>query len=216
SLGSNSYLIGDGVTLVFDSNWPNPTGGQGIVLGANSALVLNTSLSSNQDCTAWHSTNESFPLCPLSADGLAAAWMIDPSDTTAGASTWGGPCADAYPCTVQRWPTSGTDYNPTANYRGVTMYFRPKTNGSTDPANYSILGRFSMSGTSGSEPGIAFRGILYAPYDDVVITGGNGFNTVGMVLSWTAKFAGQATIKLDYPYDRIPASPYLLEPDVSQ
>jgi hypothetical protein len=57
---------------------------------------------------------------------------------------------------------------------------------------------------------------MYAPYDDVKITGGNGFNTVGQVLAWTAKFnGGSAYINLDYPYDFTPASPYLLEPTIS-
>jgi len=45
--------------------------------------------------------------------------------------------------------------------------------------------------------------------------GCNGFNTVGQVLSWTAKFnGGCGYIELDYPYDYTPASPYLLEPTV--
>jgi hypothetical protein len=52
----------------------------------------------------------------------------------------------------------------------------------------------------------------------VKITGGNGFNTVGQVIAWTAKFAGQATIHLDYPYTRCVVTdsclPYLLEPTV--
>jgi len=57
---------------------------------------------------------------------------------------------------------------------------------------------------------------LYAPYDDVTISGGNGFDTVGQVLAWTAKFnGGSASIVLDYPYAYVPASPYLLEPTVA-
>jgi hypothetical protein len=57
--------------------------------------------------------------------------------------------------------------------------------------------------------------VLYAPYDDVRISGRNGFDTVGQVLVWTAKFnGGGATIELDYPYDFTPSSPYLLEPTV--
>ena len=52
-------------------------------------------------------------------------------------------------------------------------------------------------------------------YTDVKITGSNGFNTVGQVLSWTAKFnGGSASIDLDYPYNFHPAAPYLLEPTV--
>jgi Flp pilus assembly protein TadG len=210
SLGSSAFLIGDGVSLVFADNWPNPTGTQGIALGSNAALVINS---------ATTSYNPSSPLPALASDALSAAWEIDPETTTLGHSTWNSDngCANTTPCVLSR--TSDYVHHTDADgiaFRGVSFYFRPKTNGSTDPANYSILGRFSMSGTSGSEPGIAFRGIMYAPYDDVVITGGNGFNTIGMVLSWTAKFAGQATIKLDYPYTRVISPPYLLEPTVGQ
>ncbi|MBI2782083.1 MAG: Tad domain-containing protein [Chloroflexi bacterium] len=211
-LDTGSYLIGDGVTLVFDPNWPDPSGQQGIAVGANSALVINTARNTAPNCSTWYATNQSYPLCPLPWDALAAAWMIDPANPSANASSpWGGACAEVTPCSVAR-----SSYAPTANYRGVSFYLRPKTNGSTNPADYSVLGRFSISGNAGSEPGIAFRGILYAPYDNVTITGGNGFNTIGMVLSWTAKFAGQATIKLDYPYTRVISPPYLIEPTVGQ
>jgi len=80
----------------------------------------------------------------------------------------------------------------------------------------NIRQRFYMGGGSGPQPGIAFRGVLYAPYDNVKITGSNGFNTVGQVLAWTAKFnGGGPTINLDYPYNYTPAAPYLLEPTVS-
>ena len=49
------------------------------------------------------------------------------------------------------------------------------------------------------------------PYDDVTIQGGNGFNTVGQVLAWTAKFnGGGAFIDLDFPYE--PASAAAVPP----
>ena len=72
-----------------------------------------------------------------------------------------------------------------------------------------------QGGCSGNEAGIAFRGVLYAPYDDVKISGANGFNTAGQVLAWTAKFnGGSAYIDLDFPYEPATAAPYLLEPTV--
>jgi hypothetical protein len=65
--------------------------------------------------------------------------------------------------------------------------------------------------------GIAFRGVMYAPYDKVKVTGSNGFNTVGQVLAWSAEFdGGSAFIDLDYPYDYSPSEPYLLEPTIGQ
>jgi hypothetical protein len=87
------------------------------------------------------------------------------------------------------------------------MYFTPSA---WPPAR--ITNRFEMQGT---DAGIAFRGVLYAPYDDVKISGGNGFSTVGQVLAWSAKFnGGSAFIDLDYPYDPTPVAPYLLEPTI--
>jgi hypothetical protein len=72
------------------------------------------------------------------------------------------------------------------------------------------------SGTTDA-PGISYKGVLYAPYDDVKITGRNGFNTVGQVLAWTAKFnGGSAYIQLEYPYTDAPSPPYLLEPTISR
>lgn len=208
-LGTDSILIGDGVSLVFDPSWPDPNGTDGIVLDANAALVINTGLSSNQDCTAWSATNQSYPLCPLPADALAAAWMVDPANPGTGAvSPWGGPCPSLTPCLIAR-----SGYAPTSNFRGVSFYFRVN---SWPPTTTSA--RFQISGSTGSEPGIAFRGVLYAPWDNIKLTGGNGFDTIGQVIAWTAKFAGQATISLDYPYARCQVTnsclPYLLEPTV--
>jgi hypothetical protein len=206
SLGAGSVLIGDGVSLVFDSNWPVPagSGGQsgahGIEMAANAALVLNTAVSGY---------NPSTPLTALPSDGLAAAWQINPASTTSGVSTWGGACVTSDPCVVER-----SAYGPTTDWRGVTFYFKPKTNGSTNSTAYSILGRFAMSG---GVAGLAFRGIMYAPYDDVQMSGANGFDTVGMVLAWSAKFnGGSAAINLDFPFTRLAAAPYLLEPSISQ
>jgi hypothetical protein len=41
-VNSGSYLIGDGVTLVFDANWPDAGSNQGIAVSSGSALALNT------------------------------------------------------------------------------------------------------------------------------------------------------------------------------
>ncbi|HEY2916491.1 MAG TPA: pilus assembly protein TadG-related protein [Candidatus Limnocylindrales bacterium] len=221
SLGQNSVLIGDGVTLVFDSNWPNPTGSggsasaHGIELGTSSALVINSAISSTSDAacppgSAAGTYNPSTPLPDLSHNAVCAAWEIDPSNPTTGVSPWGGPCAAA--CSLDRTAVYAASVN--SSYRGVSFYFKPKTNLASASSGYSILSRFAMGG---NVAGIAYRGILYAPYDDVQMSGANGFDTVGMVLAWTARFnGGSAAITLDYPYQRITAPPYLLEPTVQQ
>jgi hypothetical protein len=215
-LGVGSYLIGDGVTLVFDSNFPDATGSGGIILGTDSALVLNTAVTANAagvtPCTP-HAEgpayNPSTPLIALPYSALCASWGVDAAATSgirAGANAW--PVCVPDPSTGDTTTCRNRNlYSPTTDYRGVTFYFTP-------PAwNPSVIqNRYEMQGT---DAGIAFRGVLYAPYDDVRISGRNGFNTVGQVLVWTAKFnGGGATIELDYPYDFTPSSPYLLEPTV--
>jgi putative Flp pilus-assembly TadE/G-like protein len=216
TLGEGSYLIGDGVTLVFDPSFPDATGSAGIVLGVDSGLVLNTALTPNvagaTPCSPYAETgdyNPSAPLIQLPYSALCASWGVDTSATSGvrvGANAWSfcDPVATGGDLTLCR---DRTQYNPTVDYRGITFYLTPPAwNPST------IRNRFEMQGT---DAGLSFRGVLYAPYDDVKISGRNGFNTVGQVLAWTAKFnGGSAHIDLDYPYDSAPSKPYLLEPTV--
>jgi hypothetical protein len=231
------------VTLVFDPDFPDPTGGRGIIVGDRGALVLNTMRVPGQPpCTFDAETtayNPSRPLLDpshspapdldygLPYSSVCAAWAVDSTSQAgphAGTMLWtgldtaGDPfpyCADlnVVPCVSRdRYGATGLP----DQYRGITFYFTPDS----FPAS-AITRRFQMSagggGCTGSEPGIAFKGVLYAPYDDVIITGGSSFNTVGQVLAWTAKFNGAcAAIDLDYPYRPAPAPPYLLEPGIGQ
>jgi hypothetical protein len=216
-LGDGSFLIGDGVTLVFDPGWPDSGSNQGVAIGANGALVLNTMRTiGTPPCTPTQpdatDVNWSTPLGLLPYSAVCAAWGVDPSDTVGvrpGANAWPY-CDPADVSNAQCVPRS--EYDPVDGYRGVTFYFTP----SAWPPS-GITNRFEMQGGSGNEAGLAFRGVMYAPYDDVKITGGNGFNTVGQVLAWTAKFnGGSAYIDLDYPYEFEIGPPYLLEPTVSR
>ena len=224
-LGAGAYLIGDGVTLVFDppcaqvpgsvNCWPNSGSQRGVALGADSGLVLNTARTSNAagvtPCTPYEEFgpfNLSDPLSPLPYSALCAAWAFDPTVTSGirpGSASW--PACDLANPDSGSHCIDRSSYLPTAGYRGITFYFTPAA---WPPS--AIANRFEMQGGAS---GLAFRGVLYAPYDDVAISGKNGFDTVGQVLSWTAKFhGGDATIDLDYPYEYVDAKPYLLEPTV--
>ena len=222
-LGTGAYLIGDGVTLVFDPPcsqvsgstkcWPDAGAQKGLALGADSALVLNTMrVPGAAPCaptdTEATTVNESTPLSLLPYSSLCAAWAYDPSVATGirpGQSAWHY-CDIANPDSASHC-VERTSYNPVTSYRGITFYFTPAAWQPSDISN-----RFEMQGGSS---GLAFRGVLYAPYDDVAVSGANGFNTVGQVLAWTAKFhGGSAYIDLDYPYEYVGAKPYLLEPAV--
>jgi hypothetical protein len=142
---------------------------------------------------------------------VCAAWEVDP-DTELAVNAW-DVCTDASSCAAY---DRVDEYDPAEGYRGITFYFTPDDN-EWPPDNGDIRRRYQMGGASGSDPGIGFRGVLYAPYDDVKISGGNGFNTVGQVMAWSAKFnGGSAYIYLDYPYDYPAAESFLLEPTLGQ
>jgi hypothetical protein len=234
TVGAGSFLIGDGVTLVFNPEFPDPTGGRGIVVGAGGALVMNTATrttttacQSSADAADYNPSSPNLTALPYSA--LCAAWAVKVNDSASvkpGMNTWystdgttmtQGYCNPTYLMNgiAPNQCVPRSSYSPTSEYRGVTFFFLS----TTWPAS-GISDRFQLSGTSGGDPGLAFRGILYAPWDDVKITGGNNFNTIGQIFSWTAKFAGQATIYLDYPYARCEGDdaclPYLIEPTLSQ
>ena len=218
-IGDRGALIGDGVTLVFDSGFPAPTGGRGIVIGNDAVLAINSSrVPGTPVCTPSEpetiNYNPSAPLTTLPMSSLCGAWTIDHADNAVfkpGQSSWPycDPANVGNPQCVDR-----SAYNPASGERGVSFYFTPAD---WTPENGADLeDRFSMGGSGSATPGIAFRGVLYAPYDNVQMSGGcNGFNDVGQILSWTAKFnGGCGYLELDYPYDYTPASPYLLEPTV--
>jgi len=213
SIGSNAYLIGDAVSLFFDSSWPDPTGGRGITISGNGALAVNTAISGGY--------NPSYPLSSLPHDAQNAAWQVEPGIQAGiydGTNLWpvctqGGNDCVPRSCYMNTDPSlcDGDTVTPITDGRGISFYFTP----AQWPAT-SIRGRFQNGGGSGAQPGMAFRGVLYAPYDDVKISGSNGFNTIGQVLAWTAKFnGGSAYIYLEYPYTDAPADPYLLEPTVN-
>ena len=133
-------------------------------------------------------------------DALGGAWAVDP--TTAPVCCLGdrlrpsGGTADRPRRTARprTCPTACIQRKqlrpdrPAVTYRGVTFYFTPTLGHCRTSMN--IRNRFEMQGRQRQRAGLAFRGVLYAPYDDVKLTGGNGFNTVGQVMAWTAKFNG--------------------------
>jgi len=217
TIGAGAYLIGDGVSLVFDprvgaSGFPD----NGIDIGTDAAMLIIAGQTPDP------------PLTALPFAGSNAAWQIDPNDSTNprnGENTWPVCTRGGNEC-VPRSCFMNTNPDPTGTCggqtvtvlpggRGIAFYLTPNT---WTQASAQIQRRFYMGGTGTTDaPGIAFRGVLYAPYDDVKITGRNGFNTVGQVLAWTAKFnGGSAYIYLEYPYIDTPSPPYLLEPTISR
>lgn len=240
-LGAGTFLIGDGVTLVFDP-FTGATSGQPIDIGSNGALVLNTSLvPGTAPCTPTETESDMYnpssidpsdpgnTLSQLPYSSVCAAWAVESgsfagihpgkmlwtADDPANPGTSLGYCPPDPGLPSQCLGIDRSRYGFAGlpeDYRGITFFFR--TNGWPPPA---IGNRFQMSTCGSDQPGISFRGVLYAPYDDVKISGCNSFNSVGQILAWTAKFNGGSNfLDLDYPYESTSSPPYLLEPGLGQ
>jgi hypothetical protein len=219
-INGNAWLIGDGVTLVFDSDWPDSGASRGLDIEAGGGLVLNmqrdptTAAPCASQLIAPDALNYSSPLSVLPhGGGVCAAWGVDATvqaGVRPGLNAWHY-CDPSNPDSGSHCVTRDS-YLPVASYRGITFYFTPDPGWGTAHASMNIRNRFEMQGGVGN---LAYRGVNYAPYDDVSIQGQAGFNTAGQVLAWTAKFhGGGAFIYLDYPYEFSPAAPYLLEPTI--
>jgi len=90
------------VTLVFDSGFPPPTGGKGLIIGNNAVLALNTATNSgsqvcglaNADGADYNPSKPLFsgtPTQALPTSSLCAAWGVDTTATTVfhvGQSQW--------------------------------------------------------------------------------------------------------------------------------
>jgi hypothetical protein len=63
--------------------------------------------------------------------------------------------------------------------------------------------------------GLAWRGVTYAPHDNVTLSGQPGHDGVGQLVSWTFKFAGGVHVTQEYegPEDGVP---FLIEPRTGQ
>ena len=63
--------------------------------------------------------------------------------------------------------------------------------------------------------GLGWRGITYAPHDNVTLEGQPGHDGVGQLVSWTFKFAGGTKVTQTYegPED---GTPFLIEPRTGQ
>jgi len=66
-----------------------------------------------------------------------------------------------------------------------------------------------------SSAGIDYRGLIYAPFDNVRLSGQATHKDIGSLISWTAKFSGGSTITQTYE-GADAATPQLLEPRLGQ
>jgi Flp pilus assembly protein TadG len=197
---NDSYLFGDGVTLVFDQE----DGGESIRIDVanGGGFVLNYG--------SLHNTiNDPASGCNLgsvfSYDDIALGYepcfrtVDDSNDYAYGAWTTKGQSA---------WSGSGTSvaYDDTVVDKGTEM-------GITFFMYGSGLGTHSRFAISTANMGYLFNGVLYAPGDDVELGGGkNGQTAAGQIVGWTIEYHGGTQIRQNWYGDPIDGPPFLIEP----
>ena len=186
-LNNGALVIGDGVTLVFAR-------GAGFNANAGASISLNSGNTTNNPYSA--------ALCGGNATGAA------PNNCK-----FGGWTARAGGGGALTW-TSGisTTYSGPADSfeRGIASYVCKSATDcdSGGGPSTSILQMLAGSG-------IDYRGMIYAPFDNVKLAGQPNHDDIGQLVSWTAQFTGGSAINqtFDGPDSGVPV---LLEPRIGQ
>jgi hypothetical protein len=163
----------------------------GLVIGDGVTLVFARGADLNMNAGASISLNASSSGC-AGSDCKFGAW------TSGGNYSWSSGPAPTYSV-----PTSPFE-------RGMAAYVCRSTSdcGSGGGPSTNI---FQV--TSGS--GIDYRGLIYAPFDNVKIAGQPTHKDIGQIVAWTVMFTGGSAI--DQTYDGPDsATPMLIEPRTSQ
>ena len=164
-INNSGLVIGDGVTLVFARNGD-------LNMNAGASISLNSGNTTNN------------PLA--SACGGVAGGGLTNCRFSAWTSAAGGP--GGYSWTQGLAPTYSAPSDPFQ--RGIASYVC-KTVGSCDTGGAPSTNILQMNSSSG----IDYRGMIYAPYDNVKIAGQPTHRDIGQLVSWTAQFTGGAEIR---------------------
>jgi hypothetical protein len=197
SLSNNSYLFGDGVTIVMDQ-------GASIDVNNGGGFVLNFG--------SLHSTpNDTATSCDLGsikdyADGFSPCFRTPPSSdtndyaygawTTTGNDPWACSGVQASP------PVYSTSCVTVGQELGTTFYLygTPSGNGK----------RFSLATAN---MGYLFNGVLYGPHDNIELGGGkDGQSAAGQIVGYTIEYHGGTKIIQRWYGDPVDGSPFLIEP----
>jgi hypothetical protein len=187
-INNSGLLIGDGVTLVFDRN-------ANLNMNAGASISLNSGNTTNNPLAA---------ACGgVAGGGLTgcrfAAW-------TARAGAGGN-----YTWSLGVSPTYATP--PVDPFeRGIATYVC-KTAGAANCGTGGVPSTNILQMNASS--GIDYRGMIYAPYDNVKLAGQLTHKDIGQLVSWTAQFTGGTEI--DQTFDGPDSgTPVLLEPRLGQ
>jgi hypothetical protein len=186
-VNNGGLVLGDGVTLVFAR-------GADLNMNAGASISLNSGNTTNNPFSAalcGGNATGSFP-----NDCKFAAWTARAGG--GGALSWGSGISTTYSAPSD--PFS----------RGIASYVC-KSAGSCGSGGGPSTNIFQMNAGSG----IDYRGLIYAPYDNVKLAGQLNHDDIGQLVSWTAQFTGGTAINqtFDGPDS---GTPQLLEPRLGQ
>ncbi len=186
-INNSGLVIGDGVTLVFAR-------GADLNMNAGASLSLNSGNVANNPLAAscWN---------VVSGDNNCrfAGWTAR-AGAAAGRTSWS---PGSIPTPTYLVPSDPFE-------RGIAAYVC-KTAADCDTGGAPSTNIIQM----GSGAGIDYRGLIYAPFDNVKIAGQPTHDDIGQLVSWTAQFTGGSTI--NQTFDGLDsATPVLLEPRLGQ
>jgi Flp pilus assembly protein TadG len=186
-INNGGLVIGDGVTLIFDRN-------AGLNMNAGASISLNSGNTTNN---------------PLAA---ACGGVVGGGTTNCRFGGWSAKAGagGTYTWSLGTSPTFSIPGDPFE--RGLAAYVCKSAGaancGSGGSPSTNI---FQMNSASG----IDYRGMIYAPYDNVKVAGQPTHSDIGQLVAWTAQFTGGSTITQTYDGPDS-AVPVLLEPRLGQ
>jgi hypothetical protein len=188
SIGSSSFLFGDGVTIVLAPGAHADVGNSGgFVL--NYRDLTNTYGGGSRWRTASSMGGSGVTVCAGDADGVAdlrkGGW------TTKTRATWDTSVSP--PC------YKDTPVNPAEI--GMAWYL-------SGTATCCGGHRFYFNGAMG----FLFDGVLYGPKDDINLGGQGAQAAAGQIVAWTLKYHGDTDIHQRYSGLEVDGPPYLIEP----
>jgi hypothetical protein len=132
-----------------------------------------------------------------------------PPDMRKGAYMTDGNYTYGFDSALGQW-VYNTGLNSDISRTGVAIYVaKPSQMGvGTVDANTDVIKVQAGSG-------LAWRGVTYAPHDNVEIAGQPGHDGIGQFVSWTFKFAGGTNVKQTYDGPDV-SLPRLVEPHLGQ
>ena len=188
NMDNSSLVIGDGVTIVFDRN-------ADMDMNAGATMSLNSGNTTNNPLAA-------------ACGGVSGGGL-----TTCKFSAWTARAGSGghYSWSLGTSPTYATP--PVDPFeRGIAVYVCK----SAGAANCGTGGGPSTDiFQANSSSGIDYRGLVYAPFDNVKLAGQPNHQDVGQLVAWTAMFTGGTAINqtFDGPDS---GTPQLLEPRLGQ